>query len=132
MTSNGEHGPSAGGLVVAKGSFAAMGGAERDLMRNLPAFARRFSVTVATLHPVPELESLCSELGIPLISPDEAWKMPTDALSTVLASGNDTAAKAWQGCSGLAAVLATSDAVHLVSGDAVSYTHLTLPTILLV
>jgi glycosyltransferase involved in cell wall biosynthesis len=94
-----------------------MGGAERDLMRNLPAFARRFSVTVATLHPVPELESLCSELGIPLISPDEAWKMPTDALSTVLDSGNDTAAKAWQGCSGLAAVLATSDAVHLVSGD---------------
>ena len=117
MTSNGEHGPSAGGLVVAKGSFAAMGGAERDLMRNLPAFARRFSVTVATLHPVPELESLCSELGIPLICPDEAWKMPTDALSTVLDSGNDTAAKAWQGCSGLAAVLATSDAVHLVSGD---------------
>ncbi|MDP7341558.1 MAG: glycosyltransferase family 4 protein [Candidatus Thalassarchaeum sp.] len=117
MTSNGEHGPSAGGLVVAKGSFAAMGGAERDLMRNLPAFARRFSVTVATLHPVPELESLCSELGIPLISPDKAWKMPTDALSTVLDSGNDTAAKAWQGCSGLAAVLATSDAVHLVSGD---------------
>ena len=94
-----------------------MGGAERDLMRNLPAFARRFSVTVATLHPVPELESLCSELGIPLISPDEAWKMPTDALSTVLDSGNDTAAKAWQGCSGLATVLATSDAVHLVSGD---------------
>ena len=117
MTSNGEHSPSAGGLVVAKGSFAAMGGAERDLMRNLPAFARRFSVSVATLHPVPELESLCSELGIPLISPDEAWEMPTDALSTVLDSGNDTAAKAWQGCSGLATVLATSDAVHLVSGD---------------
>ena len=71
MTSNGESIPSAGGLVVAKGSFAAMGGAERDLMRNLPAFARRFSVSVATLHPVPELESLCSGLGVPLISPNE-------------------------------------------------------------
>ena len=117
MTSNGEHDPSAGGLVVAKGSFAAMGGAERDLMRNLPAFARRFSVSVATLHPVPELELLCSELGVPLISPDEAWEMPIDALSTVLDSGNDTAAKAWQGCSGLAEALAASDAVHLVSGD---------------
>ena len=117
MTSNGEHGPSAGGLVVAKGSFAAMGGAERDLMRNLPAFARRFSVSVATLHPVPELELLCSDLGVPLISPDEAWEMPIDALSTVLDSGNDTAAKAWQGCSGLAETLVASDAVHLVSGD---------------
>ena len=117
MTSNGEHSPSAGGLVVAKGSFAAMGGAERDLMRNLPAFARRFSVSVATLHPVPELESLCSGLGVPLISPDEAWEMPTDALSTVLDSGNDTAAKAWQRCSDLAETLAASDAVHLVSGD---------------
>jgi len=117
MTSNGEHGPSASGLVVAKGSFAAMGGAERDLMRNLPAFARKFSVSVATLHPVPELESLCSELGVPLISPDEAWEMPIDALSTVFDSGNDTAAKAWQGCSGLAEMLGASDAVHLVSGD---------------
>ena len=74
MTSNGERGRAETGLVVAKGSFAAMGGAERDLMRNLPALAQRFAVSVATLHPVPELEALCSELGISLISPEKPWE----------------------------------------------------------
>ena len=117
MTSNAEQGSSADGLVVAKGSFAAMGGAERDLMRNLPALAQRFSVSVATLHAVPELESLCSGLGVPLISSDKPWEMPTDALSTVLDSGMDSAVEAWAGCSGLAEALAICDALHLVSGD---------------
>ena len=104
-------------LLVAKGSFEAFGGAERDLIRNLPAFAQRFQVSVATLHPVPELESICTRLGLPLISPDEAWETPTGAFSTVLDSGRDVAAKAWRSCSGLADTLAESDAVHLVSGD---------------
>ncbi len=104
-------------LLVAKGSFEAFGGAERDLIRNLPAFAQRFQVSVATLHPVPELESICTRLGLPLISPDEAWETPTGAFSTVLDSGRDAAAKAWMSCSGLADTLAESDAVHLVSGD---------------
>ena len=117
MTSNAEQGSSADGLVVAKGSFAAMGGAERDLMRNLPALAQRFSVSVATLHTVPELESLCSGLGVPLISSDKPWEMPTDALSTVLDSGMDSAVGAWAGCSGLAETLDACDALHLVSGD---------------
>ena len=117
MTSNAEQGSSADGLVVAKGSFAAMGGAERDLMRNLPALAQRFSVSVATLHPVPELESLCSGLGVPLISSDKPWEMPTDVLSTVLDSGVDSAVGAWADCSGLAEALDACDALHLVSGD---------------
>jgi glycosyltransferase involved in cell wall biosynthesis len=117
MTSNAEQGSSADDLVVAKGSFAAMGGAERDLMRNLPALAQRFSVSVATLHSVPELESLCSGLGVPLISSDETWEVPTDALSTVLDSGMDSAVEAWAGCSGLAEALVACDALHLVSGD---------------
>ncbi|HIM64020.1 MAG TPA: hypothetical protein EYM40_00680, partial [Candidatus Poseidoniales archaeon] len=117
MTSNGERGRAATGLVVAKGSFAAMGGAERDLMRNLPALARRFAVSVATLHPVPELEALCSELGISLISPEKPWEPPTGALSAVLDAGMDSASRAWARCSGLHDAISDSDVVHLVSGD---------------
>ena len=117
MTSNGERGRAAAGLVVAKGSFAAMGGAERDLMRNLPALAQRFAVSVATLHPVSELEALCSELEISLISPEKPWKPPTGALSTVLDAGMDSASRAWAGCSGLHDAISDSDVVHLVSGD---------------
>ena len=37
-------------LLVAKGTFEAMRGAERDLIRNLPALAKFFDVTMATLE----------------------------------------------------------------------------------
>ena len=40
-------------LLVAKGSFEALGGAERDLIRNLPALAKEFEVTVCLLYTSP-------------------------------------------------------------------------------
>ena len=36
-------------LLVAKGAFEAMGGAERDLIRVLPAINRLFDVTMASI-----------------------------------------------------------------------------------
>ena len=53
-------------LIVAKGSFAAMGGAERDLLRIIPSLTKFFDVKVATLNSVPELEKLCKKFNIPL------------------------------------------------------------------
>ena len=48
MARNGEGaGRARARLLVAKGSFSAMGGAERDIIRNLPALQRN-SVSVAT------------------------------------------------------------------------------------
>ena len=46
-------------LLVAKGTFGAMGGAERDLIRVLPALGRLFDVRMATIHSAPELEETC-------------------------------------------------------------------------
>ena len=43
-------------LLVAKATFEAMRGAERDLIRNLPALAQEFDITVATLQPSKELD----------------------------------------------------------------------------
>jgi len=117
MKSNGKRGAAVCELVVAKGSFAVMGGAERDLIRNLPALSQTFSVSVATLHPVPQLDSLCAELGVHLISPKQPWELPTGAFATVLDTGMDSASDAWAGCPGLLDEIAGSDAVHLVSGD---------------
>jgi len=104
-------------LLVAKGTFGAMGGGERDLMRVLPALNRLFSVRMATIHPVPDLNEICRREGIPLICPDQSWDLPTDSLSTVLDSGRSTASKAWSSCDGLAEAFSEADAVHLVSGD---------------
>ncbi len=52
-------------LLVAKGTFEAMRGAERDLIRNLPALAQEFDVTVATLQPSKELKNCIRKHSIP-------------------------------------------------------------------
>ena len=104
-------------LLVAKGSFESMGGAERDLIRVLPAINRLFEVTMATIQPSKELEDACSEHEIELISPESKWHLSTDPISVVLDSGRGTASKAWASCTGLSEAFESSMALHLVSGD---------------
>ncbi len=104
-------------LVVAKGVFGPMGGAEMDLIRVLPAINRVFEVSMATIQTSPELEQTCSEHGIALIRPDSNWELSTDPLSVVLDSGRGTASKAWASCEGLGGALSSAGALHLVSGD---------------
>jgi len=118
MTGNreGQSGPRTR-LLVAKGSFVAMGGAERDLLRNLPAIAELFDVSVATLASVKELDSLCEDLGLDLMRPDSSWSAPQGALSSVLDSGMDSASKAWSSMDGLIGAIGGFDCVHLTSGD---------------
>jgi hypothetical protein len=38
-------------ILVAKGCFEPVGGAERDIMRAIPSLMERFEVSVATLRP---------------------------------------------------------------------------------
>ena len=104
-------------LLVAKGSFESMGGAERDLIRVLPAMNRLFEVTMATIQPSQELELACSESGIELISPESKWQLSTAPISIVLDSGRGTASKAWASIDGLSDAMASSMALHMVSGD---------------
>ena len=104
-------------LLVAKGSFESMGGAERDLIRVLPAINRLFEVTMATIQPSQDLEQACSESGIELISPESKWHLSTDPISVVLDSGRGTASKAWASIDGLSDAMSSSMALHMVSGD---------------
>ena len=104
-------------LLVAKGTFGAMGGAERDLIRVLPALDRLFDVRMATIHSAPELEGVCSKEGIQLIEPKTRWELATDPVSTILDTGRGSASKAWGSCEGLGEAMTSADAMHLVSGD---------------
>ena len=109
--------PSRPKLLVAKGSFESMGGAERDLIRVLPAINRLFEVTMATIQPSQELEQTCSASGIELIAPESKWHLSTDPISVILDSGRGTASKAWASIEGLPGAMSSSIALHLVSGD---------------
>ena len=104
-------------LLVAKGAFKAMGGAEMDLIRVLPAMNRVFDVTMATIQPSDELVMTCSENGIRLIRPESNWELHTDPVSVILDSGRRTSSRAWASCPGLREAMESSIAMHLVSGD---------------
>ena len=104
-------------LLVAKGVFGPMGGAEMDLIRVLPHINRLFDVTMATIQASPELEEACSTNGIKLLSPSSEWSLSTDPLSTIMDSGRGSASKAWASCDGLPEALGSVSALHLVSGD---------------
>ena len=104
-------------LLVAKGTFEAMRGAERDLVRNLPALTKYFDVTMATLQPSRELKQCCRENSIPLLKPKISWQQKSGTWSRIWNTELRSSTKAWKGIAGLKEVLANTDAVHLVSGD---------------
>ena len=104
-------------LLVAKGTFAAMRGAERDLIRNLPALARIFDLTMATLQPSHELKDCARKSGIRLLSVDPAWYPDGGALTTILNSDLKSSYRAWRRVGGLKEAIVEADAIHLVSGD---------------
>ena len=104
-------------LLVAKGVFGPMGGAEMDLIRVLPSINRLFDATMATIQASPELEEACSANGITLLRPGNDWALSTDPVSTIMDSGRGTASKAWASCDGLEEALDSVTALHLVSGD---------------
>ncbi len=71
-------------LLVAKGAFAAMGGAEMDLIRVLPAINGIYDVTMATIQPSAELVETCSKHSITLLKPESEWVLPIDPVSVIL------------------------------------------------
>ena len=104
-------------LLVAKGTFEAMRGAERDLIRNLPALTKYFDVTMTTLQSSRELKQCCRENSIPLLKPKISWQQKSGTWSRIWNTELRSSTKAWKGIAGLKEVLANTDAVHLVSGD---------------
>ena len=104
-------------LLVAKGCFEPMGGAERDLIRVIPALCERFIVTVATLRPSEELERICSDLSIDLLQPEEPWIVPRGVLNEILHRKQRGSFQQWASIPGIKQKISDVDGVHLVSGD---------------
>jgi glycosyltransferase involved in cell wall biosynthesis len=104
-------------LIVAKGSFAAMGGAERDILRIIPSLTKFFSIKIATLHKVPELEDLCEKFKIKLFVPKKNWILSRNIFSTIFDTGIESASIAWTTCEGLIQEINKIDCMHIISGD---------------
>lgn len=104
-------------LLVAKGSFSSMGGAERDIIRNLPALSKKFEISVATLDSSQQLETICEEYGIRLMKPEIYWKPPRGILSRILNREFSSSLHSWKSVEGLVESFVDLDYIHLTSGD---------------
>ena len=102
-------------LLVVKGCFSAMGGAERDLIRNIPFLSEKFILKVATLDPVDELKTVCKKMNFELMIPEKSWNVSEDPVSIIL--DKDSSLKAWKEIEGLDSIIRKSDFIHIVSGD---------------
>ena len=100
-------------LLIAKGSFATMGGAERDLMRVIPYLKEHFELTVTTLASVPELEKVCDS-GVHCLHP---LLLDFAGLCRSFDKVRKSAGKAWKSCDGLEKALDEHQYIYLVSGD---------------
>ncbi len=104
-------------LLVAKGCFEPMGGAERDLIRVIPALCERFIVSVATLRPSEELVNICSDLSIDLLHPEDPWIVPRGGLNEILHRKQRGSFQQWASIPDIKERVSEVDGVHLVSGD---------------
>ena len=82
-------------LLIVRGSFATMGGAERELLQLIRMAHGRWDVHLATLDIAPEAEALMLPAQPSLIKPPTSLKWPEGALAEVTAAASKAAQKAW-------------------------------------
>lgn len=97
-------------LLIVRGSFATMGGAERELLQLIRMAHGRWDVHLASLDISPEAEGLLHPATPTIIKPRAPIKWPTGAVAEATAAASKAAEKAW---SDLDLPWDNVDAVHL-------------------
>ena len=109
-------------LVVVKGTFSPLGGAERDLLNNLNALNEKFTVALLTLiPPSPDDLSQAQVDNIPIFSPKPPWNRPVGRLAEIMARVSHSSTKEWKrlvSTSEVSKVISDAEAIHIVSGPA--------------
>jgi glycosyltransferase involved in cell wall biosynthesis len=100
-------------LLVIRGSFDSLGGAERELLTVLREWSKRWDITLATLQFPPSAQKLAEGLDIKIISPENGYVAPSGVVSEILGKESKAARKAWAGISGLRQAIANADVAHL-------------------
>ena len=96
MAADGEGGDERLRVLVVRGSFAALGGAERELLQLLRNVDRRWDVGLATLDLPDDIRSLLDGADVRIHQPSTPMVWPTGAAAELLASSSKKASKAWQ------------------------------------
>ena len=83
-------------VLIVRGSFAALGGAERELLQLLRAVNTRWDVALATLDFPPEAQALLADASVRVFKPTSPLSWPTGARAEIAASASKIAERTWQ------------------------------------
>ena len=82
-------------ILVVRGSFGMLGGAERELIQLLRAVDQRWEVTLATLDFPKDAQDLLGNAAVTRLAPNQPVEWPTGAWSEITAKASKVAEKAW-------------------------------------
>ncbi|MBT61422.1 MAG: hypothetical protein CMA63_07735 [Euryarchaeota archaeon] len=83
-------------VLIVRGSFASLGGAERELLQLIRATSERWNLGVASLDFTEDASALLEGVRPKMHLPSQPFIWPTGALSEVTASSSRRAQKAWE------------------------------------
>ena len=82
-------------VLVVRGSFGALGGAERELLQLLRAVDQRWDVALATLDFPEHANELLDGADVRLFAPTQPLTWPTGAMAEITAAASKAAEAAW-------------------------------------
>ena len=82
-------------VLIVRGSFASLGGAERELLQLIRATSQRWEVSLASLDLTQDAQDLLDNANVRLLLPPTAMKWPAGAVAEIMAKASTSAQKMW-------------------------------------
>ncbi len=83
-------------VLIVRGSFASLGGAERELLQLIRATSQRWDVSLASLDLTKDAQDLLNDANVRLLLPTTAMKWPAGAVAEIMAKASTSAQKMWR------------------------------------
>jgi glycosyltransferase involved in cell wall biosynthesis len=83
-------------VLIVRGSFSTLGGAERELLQLLRHVGNRWQVSLATLQFSKEAQKLLGDNEIDIIKPIQPFVWPQGAIAEITAGQSSAASKEWK------------------------------------
>ena len=83
-------------VLIVRGSFASLGGAERELLQLIRATSQRWEVSLASLDFTEDAKALLDDASVRLFLPDNTMQWPNGAVAEIMAKASTSAVKMWR------------------------------------
>ena len=83
-------------VLIVRGSFASLGGAERELLQLIRATSQRWEVSLACLDFSEDAKALLDDASVCLLLPTNPIQWPNGAVAEIMAKASTSAEKMWR------------------------------------